>query len=208
MILFNILDYIKKNFFNVVILVLVAVILLQKCNGNKVPTEKPSVKRDTIWVVKQNVIITKPTLVKTIPGKSGTDYIPDPNYAKLVLQYTKLVEEHIALNVYKDTIKIDSIGHVYINDTVSKNNITYRKVAWDLKYPIITKTITLPPLKTNQIYYGGGLQGGQDQLINQFNVGVLLKTKTDQIYNVYTGLDTNGQVQVGLQAYWKIKLRK
>ena len=208
MILFNILDYIKKNFFNVVILVLVAVILLQKCNGNKVPTEKPSVKRDTIWVVKQNVIITKPTLVKTIPGKSGTDYIPDPNYAKLVLQYTKLVEEHIALNVYKDTIKIDSIGHVYINDTVSKNNIAYRKVAWDLKYPIITKTITLPPLKTNQIYYGGGLQGGQDQLINQFNVGVLLKTKTDQIYNVYTGLDTNGQVQVGLQAYWKIKLRK
>ena len=204
----KIINYIKANFFNVIILVSVAIILLQKCNGNKIPTEKPSVKTDTVWVVKQNTIITKPTLVKTIPGKPGTNYVPDPNYAKLVLQYTKLVEEHIALNVYKDTIKLDSIGHVYINDTVSNNNITYRKVAWDLKYPTITKTITLTPLKTNQLYYGGGLQGGQDQIINQFNVGILLKTKSDQIYNVYTGLNTNGQVQVGLQTYWKIKLRK
>jgi hypothetical protein len=203
-----ILEWVKKNFFNVVILILIAVILLQKCNKDNIPAEKPSVKTDTVWVVKQNTVITKPTLVKTIPGKPGTNYVPDPNYAKLVLQYTKLVEEHIALNVYKDTIKLDSIGHVYINDTVNHNNITYRKVAWDLKYPTITKTITLPPLRNNQIYYGGGLQGGPQQLINQFNVGVLLKTKTDHIYNVYTGLDMNGQVQVGLQTYWKIKLRK
>ena len=203
-----ILNWIKKNFFNAIILILIAVILLQKCNKDNIPAEQPSVKTDTVWVVKQNTVITKPTLVKTIPGVSDTSYVPDPNHARLVLQYTKLVEEYLALNIYKDTIKLDSIGHVYINDTVSKNNITYRKVAWDLKYPTVTKTITLPPLRTNQVYYGGGLQGGQGQLINQFNVGVLLKTKSDQIYNVYTGFDANGQAQVGLQAYWKIKLRK
>lgn len=202
----NILNYIKANFFNVVVLILVSVILLQKCTSTPAKPIEPKIVKDTVWVVTKNTVITKPTLVKTIPGKPETNYIPDPNYSKLVLQYTKLVEEHIALNVYKDTIKIDSIGHVYINDTVSKNNISYRKVAWDLKYPIVTKTITLPPIRNNQLYVGGGIQGGQTQLLNQFNVGLLLKTKSDKVYNVYTGLNTNGQLQVGLQAYWKIKL--
>ena len=204
----NILNYIKANFFNVIVLILVSVILLQKCTSTPAKPNEPKIVKDTVWITTKNIVVSQPVVYKTIPGKSETNYIPDPNYAKLVLQYTKLVEEHIALNVYKDTIKIDSIGHVYINDTVSKNNISYRKVAWNLKYPIVTKTITLAPTRTNQLYYGGGLQGGQTQLLNQFNVGLLLKTRSDQIYNVYTGMNTDGQLQIGLQAYWKIKLHK
>lgn len=204
----NILNYVKTNFFNVIILILVSVILLQKCTSTPAKPTEPKIVKDTVWVTAKNTVVTQPVVYKTIPGKQETKYTPDPNYAKLVLQYTKLVEEHIALNVYKDTIKIDSIGHVYINDTVSKNNISYRKVAWDLKYPIVTKTITLPPVRNNQLYIGGGIQGSQAQLLNQFNVGLLLKTKSDQVYNVYTGMNTDGQLQVGLQAYWKIKLHK
>ena len=203
----KIYTWVKQNFFNVIILVLVLVILLQKCSGPKT-VEQPKVVKDTVWVVTKNTVVTKPTIVKSIPGKAEINYIPDPNYSKLVLQYQSLVKDYIAKNVQRDSVKIDSIGYVHIEDTVSHNVVTGRKTSYSLKYPIVTKTITLPPLKTNQLYYGGGLQGGQTQLINQFNVGVLLKTKTDQIYNVYTGLDTNGQVQVGLQAYWKIKLKK
>jgi hypothetical protein len=204
----KILNYIKTNFFNIIVLILVSVILLQKCTSTPAKPTEPKIVKDTVWVTTKNTVVTQPVVYKTIPGKPGTNYTPDPNYAKLVLQYTKLVEEHIALNVYKDTIKIDSIGHVYINDTISKNNISYRKVAWNLKYPIITNTITLPPVRNNQLYVGGGLQGEQTQLLNQFNVGLLLKTKSDQIYNVYSGMNTDGQLQIGLQAYWKIKLHK
>ena len=205
--LIEIYTWIKKNFFNVIILVLVSVILLQKCNSSEVKVE-PKVIKETKWVTAKNTIITQPVVYKTIAGKPGVQYIPDPNYAKLVLQYQALVKEHIAKNIQRDSIKIDSIGYVHIEDTVSHNVVTGRKISYLLRYPIVTKTITLPPAKTNQLYYGGGLQGGQTQLINQFNVGILLKTKTDQIYNIYTGFDTNGQVQIGLQAYWKIKLHK
>lgn len=200
-------DWINKNFFNVIILILVCVILLQKCNSKEDKVE-PKVVKDTVWVEAKNTVVTKPVLIKTIPGKVSVQYIPDPEYKKLVIQYQELVKAYIAKNIHKDSIKIDSIGYVHIQDTVSKNLITGRKTFYSLKYPIITNTITLPVKKTNQLYYGGGLQGGQNQLINQFNAGVLLKTKSDQIYNVYTGLDTNGHVQVGLQAYWKIKLHK
>jgi hypothetical protein len=207
-ILINVFNWVKKNFFNVVILILVSVILLQKCNSDTPKPIQPKIVKDTVWVVTKNTVTTKPVLVKTIPGKANPKYIPDPNYSKLLIQYQALVKAHIAKNIQRDSIKIDSIGYVHIEDTVSENVITGRKTSYLLKYPIITKTITLPPLRTNQLYYGGGLQGGQKQLINQFNVGLILKTKSDQIYNIYTGLDTDGQVQVGLQAYWKIKLHK
>lgn len=206
MIIYKIFEWIKTNFFNAIILGLVLVIMLQRCE-KEIPSA-PTVVKDTVWVVTKNTVVTKPTLVKSIPGDPTTIYTPNPNYDKLVLQYQALVNEHTTKNVYKDSVKIDSIGYIRIEDTVSYNLITGRKTSYSLKYPIVTKTITLPEKKTNQLYYGGGLQGGSEQLINQFNAGILLKTKSDQIYNVYTGLNTNGQVQVGIQAYWKIRLKK
>ena len=208
MILIQIFNWIKNNFINVIVISLLIVMLLQRCGGPKSPVDKPIIKRDTVWVIKQNTIISKPVIVKTIPGKPGTEYKPDPNYDKLVKQYQKIVEEYIAQNIHKDSIKIDSIGYINITDTVTKNKIIGRKTSYSLKYPVITNTITLPPEKRNQLYIGGGLQGSQDELLNQFNAGILLKNKKDQIYGIYTGIDTDGQVQFGIQSYWKISFRK
>lgn len=207
-ILIKIFNWVKNNFLNVIILSLILIIVLQRCGGNSNNTQQPTVQKDTVWVSTTNTVVTQPTLVKTIPGKPGKEYIPNPNYDKLVLQYQKLVEEFIAKNIHKDSIKIDSIGYVNIQDTVSKNKIIGRKTNYTLKYPIITNTITLPEKKYNQLYIGGGLQGGQNELLNQFNAGVLFKNKKDQIYGIYTGIDTEGQVQFGLQSYWKISFRK
>ena len=58
------------------------------------------------------------------------------------------------------------------------------------------------------MYVGGGLQGDQYSMINEFSTGLLLKTKQDQIFGLYTGIDNNGRIQYGLQSYWKIKLHK
>ncbi len=210
MILLKILEFIKKNFFNFLILILVAIILLQRCGngGGDNSSQKPTIVRDTVWVKTNNTVITQPTIVKTIPGIPGKEYIPNPNYDKLVLQYQALVKDYIAKNIHKDSIKIDSLGYVKIEDKVSKNLIVGRKTSYSLRYPIITNTITVPQEQRNQVYFGGGLEGNQSQIINQFNAGLLLKTKSDKIYNVYGGVDLNGQLNVGLQAYWKIKLHK
>lgn len=204
----KILEFLKNNITIAIILALVIVILLQRCGGPKPPVEKPTVVRDTVWAVKQNVYVTKPTLIQTIPGNPGTDFIPDPNYSKLVLQYQSLVKDYIAKNIHRDSIKIDSIGYINIEDTVSHNLLQGRKTSYKLKYPIITNTITLPPEKKTQLYYGGGLESNPMLGTLEFNVGLLLKNKKDQIFNVYGGMDTKGDYQVGVQSYWKIKLHK
>lgn len=200
--------FIKKYYLYLVIAVLLAIIFLQRCGGEKPHTLPPSIKYDTVWIKHDSVIYSKPKIVTVIKGIPEIQYIPDPSYDKLVIQYKSLVDLCTAKNVYSDTLKIDSLGYVNVLDTISKNRIQGRRFKYELKYPIVTKTITLQAPPKTQVYIGGGLQGNQYDIINQFNAGLLLKTKTDKMYGIYTGINTNGNMQYGLQMYWKIKLHK
>jgi hypothetical protein len=201
---------IKNNFLYFVICMLGIVVLLQRCNS--LHESKPITK--TVKYVKyipvKGATVTLPVVIKTIPGKTEIKYKPDPNYHNLVIQYNDLVKAYTNKNIQRDSIKIDSIGYVKIEDTVSKNIVTGRKVSYSFKIPetTIIKTIREPYSPRNQLYVGAGLASNHNVLIDQFNAGVLLKTKSDHIYNLYTGIDTAGELQVGFQVYWKLKLKK
>lgn len=201
--------FIKKNYLYLIIGVLLLVIFLQRCGSDKPVTPvPPTVEIDTVWVKHDSMIYSKPKIVTVIKGIPEIQYVPDTSYSKLVIQYKSLVDLCTAKNVYSDTLKIDSIGYVNVLDTISKNRIQGRRFKYDLKYPVVTKTITLQAPPKTQVYIGGGLQGNQYNIVNQFNAGLLLKTKKDQIYGVSAGMNTDGKVQYGLQSYWKIKLGK
>ena len=197
-----------NNILSIAILILAVIIVLQRSNSSPDIIEKPIVVRDTIWQKKDSVIYTSPKVVQTIPLKIISEkYLPDPNYDKLVLQYQELVKLHLAKNIQKDSVKIDSIGFVKVIDTVQNNIIQNRKWEYNIKYPIIKETIITPPKKVNQLYIGGGLQGNQYNIINSINGGILYKNKKDQIYELSIGVNTNGQVVYGVSSYWKIKFK-
>ena len=203
------MNFIKKNYLYLIIGVLLLVIFLQRCGADKPITPvPPTVKIDTVWVKHDSVIYSKPKVITVIKGVPEIQYVPDTSYSKLVIQYKSLVDLCTAKNVYSDTLKIDSIGYVNVLDTISKNRIQGRRFKYDLKYPVVTKTITLQAPPKTQVYIGGGLQGNQYNIVNQFSAGLLLKTKKDKIYGVYTGMNIDGRIQYGLQSYWKIKLGK
>ena len=203
----------KISISEILILVLLIVILLQRCGGGAKDTIIESkIIRDTSWVIKDSIINTKPQIFKTetytIPvDRWNTEYLPDTNYDKLIKQYEDLVRELLTKNISSDSIKIDSIGHVYIIDTVSKNMITGRSTRYNLKYPIITNTVIVPEKKKLQLYVGGGIQGQKSGIINQINANLLLKTKKDHIYGGSFGVNLLGEFQFGVQSYWKIKLK-
>ena len=201
----------KINFNNVLsiaILILAVIIILQRINSSPDIVEKPTIVRDTVWQKKDSVIYTSPKVVQTIPVKIVSEkYLPDPNYDKLVLQYQELVKLHLAKNIQKDSVQIDSIGFVKVTDTVQNNIVQNRKWEYNIKYPIIKETIIEPPKKINQLYIGGGLQGNQYNIINSINGGILYKNKKDQLCGLSIGVNTNGQVVYGLSSYWKIKFK-
>ena len=197
-----------NNILSIAILILAVIIVLQRSNSSPDIIEKPIVIRDTVWQKKDSVIYTSPKVVQTIPIKIISEkYLPDPNYDKLVLQYQELVKLHLAKNIQKDSVQIDSIGFVKVTDTVQNNVVQNRKWEYNIKYPIIKETIIEPPKKVNQLYIGGGLQGNQYNIINSINGGILYKNKKDQIYGLSVGINTNGQVVYGVSSYWKIKFK-
>jgi hypothetical protein len=125
----------------------------------------------------------------------------------LLKQYTELADKFLASNIHADSVKIDSIGYVHIKDTVSKNLLTGRSTHYNLKYPIVKETLIVPEKKRNQLYVGGLLQGARSNPVDGISTGALFKTKKDQIYGATAGINSRGQVQYGVQIYWKIKLK-
>jgi len=206
------MNFIKTNFLNLIIAVLLLVIFVQRCtNPGTAVNTPPKIVRDTVWIHHDSIVNTKPQIVQVIPVDHKHDsiaryYVPDTNYAKLVTQYKTLVEEFLAKNIVKDKLKIDSIGYVEVNDTLQKNTVVGRSYKYDLKYPIIKETITLQAKKRNQLYVGGFIQGFANQPVYEIGTGLTLKNKKDQIYGVTVGITKEGVVQYGLQSYFKIKL--
>lgn len=205
------MNYIKNNLLSLVVLVLLVVILLQRCDKPK-PSDEPIVIRDTTWIIKDSTVYSKPQLIKTIPVDVSHDtiinnYLPDTNYQKLVQQYQEVVANFLATNLYSDSVRIDTVGYVKVTDTVSQNRLLKRGYKINIKYPVITETIIKPAPKVNQLYVGGGIEGNKTVLVNQINAGVLFKNKRDQIYGIYGGLNASGQPQIGVNSFWKITLK-
>jgi len=203
------MQFIKNNLLNLVIGVLLLVVILQKCNQPVTP-DAPTIVRDTAWVVKDSLIVSKPQIIKSISVESHdtiiNQYVPDTNYAKLVLQYQEVVNQLLTKNILADSIRIDTNGYVKITDTVQKNLIVGRGTQVNIKYPIIKETVTIPPKKVTHLYVGGAIQASP--AINQAGVGALLKTRNDFLFGGSLGVNTNGNLQYGVGAYWKIKLKK
>jgi hypothetical protein len=188
------------------ILVIVGVILfnLSKLKLQQNPT---TVKSDTVWMHKDSTIYSKPQIIESIPiiiESKDTQYLPDTNYNRLVEQYNQLVRLHLDKKVFIDTLKIDSIGYVNVIDTISSNMFSGRSFNYNLKYPVVTKTVVLP--NVTQFYIGGGLTGLG--ATTQLNAGFLLKDKKERIYGVTAGINTSGKLLYGVSSYWKISFKK
>lgn len=203
----------NKNILSLAVIVLIAIIVLQRtgCGPDKAPKGPDTVVvHDTTYEVRDSLIIKKMTVYKTLPPVHDTlppQYIADTNYAALKVQYEKLLGLFLARNVYVDSLKLDSVGYVVVSDTVHSNKLDNRGYKYHYKIPTIHTTTTITkyaPLK-NQLYAGGGIGGNKTLGVTSLNAGVLLKTKSDQIYSVTVGTNTEGQISYGFQTFWKLK---
>lgn len=208
-------DFITKNFLSLIVIVLIVILLLQRCGSDG--TVAPKNTSDTVSVTHyhyfKDTSKSKPVFIK---GERDTvlensiEYIPSQDYDDLYSQFEELKQAVLSKNVYKDNLKIDSFGTISITDTVQNNRIIGRQYINNLIIPEKTTTITntIYPKPKNQFYIGGGVQGSQVKIIQGFDAGLMLKNKKDQIFGVTAGINTSGEIRYGVQSYWKIKLHK
>ena len=194
-----------------IIAVLMAIILFQQDGCTYIRDKQPEVVtvHDTAWTVHDSLIIKKLKIKEVIHDTVQTppEYIADTSYPKLKAQYDALVVAYLAKNIYADTLKLDTLGYVAIADTLQKNELQNRSYKYNYKIPTIHTTTTITkyaPLK-NQLYIGGGVIGNKASGVTNLNAGLLFKTKKDHIYSVIVGTNVEGQINYGLQTFWKLK---
>jgi len=203
---------IKKYFSVIIILVLVIIILLQRsCNGKTiVNTPTIETKIDTIWKVKHDTVINtvKQTKVIHVPVPEDPKFHPSDDIDTCKTRFNKLLTEYLTKRVYKDTLKLDSLGTIVINDTVFMNALGKRTKIYDYKIPFVTKTVTITKHADprRQLYIGGNLFGNNNN-IEMITPGILYKSKQDNIYQINLGVEFDGTISYGLGMYYKIRIK-
>lgn len=194
---------IKDNYQIIIIIALLALLFIHRIVP---PTQAPNVTiiRDTVYHTNtQTIPAYQPVIVSSHPPSTIKEvYRPDTSYLGLLRQYNAILQAHLSTNVYRDTIRLDTVGYVAITDSIRQNHITNRKPSYSYRVPIITNTVTIEKPPSRQLYIGGGIN-------NRIGVeaGLLYKDKQDMIFGVKAGYDQAFGATIGVQSYWKIKIK-
>jgi hypothetical protein len=184
--------YIKNNLLSLIILLMMAVFFFMFSRGCFQPKQQAlppiiithsdtgsrEIKSDNPQQTQPIIIATQP------PQQTQVNTIREIIYKNDTAVIRELLEKYYSKNSYKDVLKIDTIGTVTISDTISQNAITGRSFTYNLKYPVITNTVTIKEQyqPRNQWYYGFSVGANKADLINAFKGGFAIKNKKDQMF--------------------------
>jgi len=205
-------NLIEKYFTYFIIIILILIILLEKsCKSDNIINKPTSVtKIDTIWKVKTDTIIKTVKVISVIhvPVPADPQYHPSNNIDTCQVRFNRLLKDMLTKRVYADTLKLDSLGTIVINDTVFMNALGKRTKIYDYKIPFVTKTVTITKHADprRQLYMGGNIFGNNNN-IEMVTPGILYKSKQDNIYQINLGVEFDGTISYGLGMYYKIRIK-
>jgi len=161
----------------IVIVLLVSVLIFFIFSDARYTKTDPIIKADTVYQEK--------TFTKFIKGNSIPFVVLDTIYLiDRITDTITIVKDYNQVRVYSDTIKVDSLGYAYIQDTISQNKIQGRGFTANITLPTIKITKTLQPKERNQLYLGfiGDLKHSNGQIGIGGSIG--LKTAKNTLYTL------------------------
>lgn len=198
--------------YGIIGLLVIILIFSRSCNNTTIPVTSTIIeKHDTSFIPIHDTLAGKTIYFeskKDTAWKHDTLYTPSADYNELLVQYDELGDKYFRANIYKKKFSIKNYGYIIASDTIIANSLTGSSIIDSLQLPIITNTITkiIPTELTRQLYIGGNLYSAKTNPLSSAGLGLIYKTKTDQIYQF--NVVYNGEINYGIGIYWKIKLRK
>ena len=160
---------------DIVIVLLVAVLIFFIASDSRYTKSAPIIVSDTVYQQK--------TFTNFIKGKSIPFVVLDTIFVTDTIKDTiTIVKDYNQVKVYSDTMRIDSFGYAYIQDTISRNSIIGRGFTAQIKEKVIYKTITNEQKQRNQLYLGfiGDLKHSNGQI--GIGGSIALKTAKNTLY--------------------------
>jgi hypothetical protein len=159
----------------IVIVLLVAVLIFFIGSEARYTKSEPVIVSDTVYQQK--------TFTKFIKGNSIPFVVLDTIYLIDTIKDTiTIVKDYNQVKVYSDTMRIDSLGYAYIQDTISQNKIQGRGFSANFNLPTITITKLIEQKSKNQLYLGfiGDLKHSNGQI--GIGGSIALKTAKNTLY--------------------------
>lgn len=160
---------------DIVIVLLVAVLIFFIFDDATYTKTDPIVISDTVYQEK--------TFTKYIKGKSIPFVVLDTTYLiEEVHDTITIISDYSRVYSYLDTIRIDSLGYAYIQDTISQNKIQGRGFSASFNLPTITVTKLIEPKRKNELYLGfiGDLRHDNKQI--GIGGSIALKTAKNTLF--------------------------
>ena len=182
---------------HILILILGVVILwLTQCRRSEpivdeiVKTEVVT-KWDTVEVAKTEYV---PKIIEKVVVDIDTFTTP--------IDTVSVLEDYYAKYFYTDTIQIDTLGSVVINDTITRNLISFRDVQSNIFIP--TTTITNTVYLNRREFYGGISVTGQPTQLDFINGELLYRGKKKNAYGIGVGINNELVPIYTFKVFWKI----
>ena len=187
----------RFTFEHIVILVLgVCLLWLTQCRRSEpiieeiVKTEVVT-KWDTVEVAKTEYV---PKIVERVVVNIDTFSVP--------IDTVSVLKDYYAKYFYTDTIQIDTLGSIVINDTITRNLIAMRDVQSNIFIP--TTTITNTVYLNRREFYGGISLTGQPTQLDFINGELLYKGKKRNAYGIGVGINNELVPIYTFKVFWKI----
>lgn len=113
-----------------------------------------------------------------------------------------ILKDYYTKYFYADTLDLDTLGNIVINDTISQNLITFRKIIPNIYIPTTTIERDLL-ISKNEFYYGFGLAGNKQQF-NYIGGELLWRNKRKKVIGLGVGINQNLQPVLTGRLFWKI----
>ncbi len=191
-----------KNIQTLLVVVLAALLFLQRGCSSTPPVEPEVItevvtKWDTVKVEKTEYV---PKIVEKVVVEIDTFSTP--------IDTVSVLKDYYAKYFYTDTIQLDTLGSIIVNDTITRNLISFRDVQSDIFIPTTTITNTVYLYKRE--FFGGISVGGminpvQDESpINYISGELMYVNKKRNVYGFGLGVDKDFLPIISGRLYWKI----
>ena len=185
-----------KNIQTLLVVVLAALLLYQKGCSSTPPVEPEIITEvitrwDTLKVATKEYV---PKYIRKTVVEIDTFQVP--------IDTMSILRDYYAKYFYTDTIKVDSLGFIVINDTVTRNLISKRDVQSNIFIPTTTINNTIYLYKRE--LFGGISVGSTPSAIQNLSGELLFVNKKRQAYGFGLGLNNNFDPIYTARLYWKI----
>jgi hypothetical protein len=204
-----------KNFdlkFILIILLIGVIFFMRMCDdgSKKDPPNIINVEGKKYEVIKKILDTQYVKTTQTIYKEGKTIYVDKPIYIEVPAKVDTalILKDYFAKYTYKDTIKLkDSLGYVFLTDTITKNKILNRTFKADINKIIIKDSVIVRPFE-NQFFIGGVAGLDKVNLVNFVGPSFMLKTKQDRVFTLGVGYSNSKTISFQLGTYWLIKFKK